>query len=110
MTVEARERVAPKAIHPVFEMDEYANNLLILGWFSTATAPKIAVAVLNQPKIKRLFAEKIKYTGASFWITRMIINFHQIKFSATKMTQRWTGANPSFAMIPGIRIRKDPIA
>jgi hypothetical protein len=88
------------------------------------------VAVLNQPKIKRLFAEKIRYTGANFWITRIIISFHQIKFSATKITQRWTGANPSFAIIPteaiasvgiiakleilamtpGIRIIKDPIA
>jgi len=31
ITVEANDRVAPKAIHPVFEIDEYANNLLILG-------------------------------------------------------------------------------
>ena len=40
----------------------------------------------------------------------MIINFHQIKFSATKITQRWTGAKPSFAMIPGTKIINEPIA
>ena len=75
-----------------------------------ATAPNTAVATLNQPKIKRLFAEKIRYTGASFWMTRITINFHQIKFSATKMTQRCTGAKPSFAMMPGIKIINEPIA
>lgn len=31
ITVDAIDRVAPKAIHPVFEIEEYANNLLILG-------------------------------------------------------------------------------
>lgn len=31
ITVEANDKVAPRAIHPVFEIEEYANNLLILG-------------------------------------------------------------------------------